>query len=190
MKKRRFSGNQYPDPPLDPQTGIALIGPRDRHQQLLDGVIQVEDLTIEELQAGKVIVDGVACRRAMPLPLQNRIHRALTKYLLDEFNKYGIDAIETITDIMYRGEGASAFQGQKDGVKRLDAAKYVLERIVGPMPTKSEISSTVTVWEGMQEEGTLFVDIEVEDIVDEPEATPPARTRGPRTRRKRAVEDS
>lgn len=124
----------------------------------------------------------------IPGPLLQRIHRELNTRLLAEFHKYGIDAIETITDIMYRGEGASAYQGQKDGVKRLDAAKYILERIVGPMPTKSEISSTVTVWEGMQEDGTLFVDIESEEILSEPEAAPPARTRGPRTRRKRAVE--
>jgi hypothetical protein len=168
--------------------------PLSRHLQFIDGIIQVQDLDIEELQRARIKNWDGGWNRGpapkMPGGLLQRIQRELNTRLLAEFNKYGIDAIETITDVMYRGEGASAFQGQKDGTKRLDAAKYVLERIVGPMPTKSEISTSVTLWEGIQEEGSLFVDIEAEEIYDEPETTPPARTRGPRTRRSRPkVED-
>lgn len=188
MVKKRVANN-YPDPDLDPDTGLALMKSRDRHQQLIDGVIQVDDLTIEELQKGKVKVDGKFCQRKIPLGVSNRIARELNKRLLAEFNKYGIDAIDTITDIMYRGEGASAFQGQKDGVKRLEAAKYVIERIVGPIPTKSEVTQTVTVWEQMNETGGLFVDVEVENIQEVEsvqKAEPAARKRGPRTRPRRA----
>jgi hypothetical protein len=177
------------------------IETRTRHQLLIDGSLQIEELDIDELQRCRIKNhEGkwpIGQPPVMPIPLQNRINRELQKRLLQEFQRYGIDAIETITDVMYRGEGASAFQGQKDGTKRLDAAKYIIERIVGPIPTKSEISQTVTVWEGMQESGGLFVDVEVTDLqevesVQEAESdarTPaaPTRKRGPRTRPSRPV---
>jgi hypothetical protein len=164
------------------------LSPRSRYQDFLDGVVEIDDLDIEELQRVRIKdYDGKfnGARQRIPLPLQNRMNRALQKYLASEFQKYGIDAIETISDVMYRGEGASAFQGQKDGTKRLDAAKYIIERIIGPIPSKTEVTTNVTVWEGLQETGGLFVDVEVTDMEEVnrvQKAEPAVRKRGPRTR--------
>lgn len=163
---------------------------KDRHQQLLDGELLPSDMTFDELRLGRGLPeDGTIPRgrvKLVPIALQNSITREYHKRLLSEFNKYGLDAIETITDVMYRGEGASAFQGQKDGTKRLDAAKYIIERIIGPIPSKSEVTTNVTVWENLTEGGELFVDIEVDEIVEEENAPEERRSaprkRGPRTR--------
>lgn len=174
------------------------LKPLTRHQAFLQGIVTVEELDDDELSKGKIKgYDGTFARGNPRIPpgLQNRIDRELRKRLLVSINKYGVDAIETIADVMYRGEGASAYQGQKDGVKRLEAAKYLLERIVGPIPSKSEISINATVWEGLVEEGGLFVDVDpadIEETIEEPEDVetpePPARKRGPRTRPRRKVE--
>jgi hypothetical protein len=166
-----------------------------RLQQLLDGYLDVKDLDMDELRLGKIrnndgsLPKGPAAR--LPPGLTSRIAREYRTQLQAEFDKYGKDAIDTITDVMYRGEGASAFQGQKDGVKRLEAAKYVIERIIGPIPSKSEVTTNVTVWEGMQETGGLFVDVDVTDIEEKknvPPREPAPRTRGPRTRPRRQME--
>lgn len=197
MKKRvqnpRVSGRGVGrEGPLQPSSEVELPS---RLQQLLDGYLDIRDLDMDELRLGRIKehngkfpVGGVV---KLPPGLSTRIAREYRIRLQAEFDKYGKDAIDTITDVMYRGEGASAFQGQKDGVKRLEAAKYVIERIVGPIPSKSEVTTTVTVWEGMQETGGLFVDVDVTDIEekkDVPSREPAPRTRGPRTRPRRQME--
>lgn len=161
--------------------------PKHRHDMLVDGELSPRDLTMDELRLGRGLSDVgrpmSGRHRAVPLSIQNAVNRELQKRLLAEFNKHGQDAIDTIIDIMYQGEGAQISHGQKDGTKRLEAAKYIIERIVGKIPDKMEVTQNVTVWEGMQDDASLFVDVDVvEEINDVQAPEPRPRARGPRTR--------
>jgi hypothetical protein len=163
-----------------------------RHDLLCDGELSPAEMTMDELRLGRGLnEDGGAPlggRRKVPQRIQTAITRELQKRLLSEFNKHGLDAINTIVDIMYGGEGAQTSHGQKDGVKKLEAAKYIIERIVGKIPDKMEVTQTVTVWDEMQHDVELFIDVEAIDV---PETEPTPRARGPRTRptRKAFLED-
>jgi hypothetical protein len=169
-----------------------------RYDDLVAGRIQVSDMDRDELRRAKLRNnDGTFSRgpaRILPESVRNQITRELHRRLYDEINLHAFDAVDTIVDVMNQGEGASAFQGQKDGTKRLDAAKYLLERVIGKIPDKSEITQTVTVWEGLNETGGLFVDIDAEEIPNDPPreletGTQPevVRKRGPRTRPNRSI---
>jgi hypothetical protein len=160
---------------------------RSRHEQLIDGSLPVSELSMDELRLGRgALEDGTFTPgrpKAVPQAIQAAIGREFRNRLLSEFNRYGPDAIETISEVMYAGEGAQTSHGTKEGTKRLDAAKYIIERIVGPIPTRSEVTTEVTIWQGLQESGELFVDIETEEIHDAPETRQPERRKiGPRTR--------
>lgn len=166
---------------------------RTRLDMLLMGDLSPADLDKDELRQGRPRgIDGTFRGRPPKVPdaIQAAIKREFHKRLFDEINKHSFDAVETIVDVMHRGEGASAFQGQKDGTKRLDAAKYLLERVIGKIPDKTENTTEITVWQGLNETGGLFVDVDVEEIRDDAQrvldvGTPGevVRKAGPRTRR-------
>lgn len=176
-----------------------------RHEQLLHGYLEVSDLDKDELRLCRIKEGGKMPRgrpRILPDSIKTKIQRELHKRLFDEINKHAFDAVDTIVDVMHQGEGASAFQGQKDGTKRFEAAKYLLERVVGKVPDKTENTSTVTVWQENLESGGLFVDVDAEEIhndtpreleagtrAEKPQST--VRKAGPRTRpRKKTVDGS
>jgi hypothetical protein len=158
---------------------------------LIDGDLAIEDLTYEELLRGKLMnkngtfTGGVS--QFIPRRFYTIMQRELVKRMTAQFHEQGQRAIEVMIEIMEEGEGASETieDGRggrittKAGTKRLEAAKYIIERIIGKIPDKTEINANVTVWEGLAEGGDLIIDVEVEDV---PENPPPKRKARPRTR--------
>ena len=158
---------------------------------LINGEITVADLSMDELRLGKIAKEDGSMpngpAKALPGNIVAQMRRELNERLLNEFNKHGQDAIDTIIEVMYAGEGASSGPMQKDGTGRLKAAQYVIERIVGKIPDKLETTQNVTIWQGVAEGGDLFIDVEADDIQEaEVVQETESRTRqGPRTSPKR-----
>lgn len=158
---------------------------------LISGEISIHELTMDELRLGKLMNDEGKFVGGTPKPLPPvivaQMRRELNTRLLDEFNKHGQDAIQTIIDVMYAGEGASSGPMQKDGTGRLKAAQYVIERIVGKIPDKLETTQNVTIWQGVAEGGDLFIDVEADDIQEAEvvQETKSQAGQGPRTGPKR-----
>lgn len=146
-----------------------------RMAAFLAGEITAEDLDEEELVKGKFRgADGTFRGRGSEL-IPRKFHEACVRELrhriMEKFQGQSMGAVDTIFDVMENGEGASETieDGRggrittKEGTGRFIAAKYVVERVIGPIPQRTETSSTLTIWQGAIEAGDLIVDVQEED---------------------------
>jgi hypothetical protein len=163
-----------------------------RWQALLDGDLAVEDLDDDEILSGRLkdASGRLSPKGANQIPrvLHEKMMRELFRRMNGVFAQHAGEAIETILDIMRNGEGEQYSQFEKSGVKRLAAAQYVVERIMGKLDTKTTVTVETTPWQDALESGELLVDIENPPIVDvevvDDRTTAPARTRAPVRRRR------
>lgn len=144
-----------------------------RYQQLMDGTLSVEDLTDEEILRGQLLDKEGKFRGRPPEYLPRDLYTSLTRELrlrmMRKFEEHGMEAVATIVEIMQDGEGAEETEFDergrpigktKGGVKRLEAAKYIVERILGPIAKEIAPEGEKTPWERAQSDGTIIVDIE------------------------------
>lgn len=152
----------------------------------------MEELTYEELRRGKLAdVNGTFKGRPpamIPAKFHTMMQRELLKRMQGQIQEQVERAIGVVIEVMEEGEGASETiesRGErittKAGTGRLKAAQYIIERVMGKVPDKTEITANVTVWEGLQEGGELLIDIDEEEA-EIVESTPPVRKKRMRTR--------
>lgn len=164
-----------------------------RWQALLDGDLAIEDLHDDELLAGRLrdATGRIAAKgpRQIPRQLHERMMRELRSRMENKFAEHVSDAVDTIVDIMHDGEGEQFSQFEKAGTKRLQAAIYVVERVMGKMEQKTVVSGEVTLWQEAVEGGDFLVELEdppvvTAEVVDETGSNAPARARPPVRRRR------
>lgn len=150
-----------------------------RYKRFIAGELPVEELTMQELTKGQLMDRDGGWKGRPPEKIPHKynaiILRELTSRMNQQFRTHAVDAIDTIADVMNNGEDVRH-------QKRLDAAKYVVERIIGKIPDRLEVTENITVWQGLQEGDGLLVDLED----DEMEAEIVSETPAPAPRRKSA----
>ena len=178
------------------RTGKAAYPPLAvRTAQLLSGDLTIEELDDEEILRGQLrSADGSFSgnrRDMVPRKLADAFRRELIRRMEDRIAAHGIEAIETVVDVMRHGEGAQLSIHEREGSNRLKAAGMILDRIMGKPEQKTVVSGEVTIWQQAIEDGSLLVDVEnpavVEaEVVAELPAAPsraPVRRRSTRARK-------
>lgn len=160
-------------------------------QDIIENPDLIQELSLEELLQGR-LRDKNGSFRGRPTALVPRefyvaAARELRRRMEDGLMALGMQAIETIEEIMAEGEGASETIQEggttttiKGGTQRLKAATYIVDRLLGKTPDRIELSADVSTWQHNVESGGLLVDVEVEDIPPAALEPAPAR-RGRRT---------
>jgi hypothetical protein len=162
----------------------------DKMQRLLDGTLEFTDLTDEELRRGQLAdKNGNFTGKPpdlIPRKFYNAMVRELTYRMNAKFREHALEAIDTVVDVMRNGEGEQFSQFERAGTGRLKAAELILNRVIGKVADKSEVSVDITTWQGLAENGELLIDVEATDLPEEVETkalpSAPTRARGPRTR--------
>lgn len=127
-----------------------------RMKDLEEGRISIEDLDMEELQRGQLrSADGRfhgPKPHHIPRAFHDAMQREISKRVQLMFNgeiKTGFDAIVEIA----KDERASVTR------ERLAAAQYIIERGVGKIAEKQEITSEVTIFEQAVSTGGFLMDL-------------------------------
>lgn len=140
-----------------------------RYQEFLEGTLNPRDLTWEELTRGQLADRNGHFSGRPPAVVPRTFHtacvREIQRRLNQRFAAAADEAVDTLVDVMRNGEGEQFSQFERGGTQRLAAAKYIIERVIGKVPDKLEVTENVTVWQGMQEGGELLVDIDAPDDV-------------------------
>lgn len=136
------------------QRSIMQLSPR--MKDLEEGRISIEDLDMEELQRGQLrSADGKfhgPKPHHIPRAFHDAMQREISKRVQLMFNgeiKTGFDAIVEIA----KDERASVTR------ERLAAAQYIIERGVGKIAEKQEITSEVTIFEQAVSTGGFLMDL-------------------------------
>ncbi len=150
-----------------------------RYLDLLDGTLKVEDLDDDEIFRGQLRDRRGGFTGKPPELIPREMYLAMTRELRVRLNRKmeaaAEEAVETVLQIMREGEGAEEtefdeYSGKpiartKAGVRRLDAAKEVLNRVLG-QPGKELVGANneeMTPWQRHQADGGLIVDIEPDE---------------------------
>ena len=108
-----------------------------RVQMLLNGTLSVDDLDDEELARGYPKAKDGTFRGVPPKVIPRAMHNAIRKKLFERAaEKLQMDLLDTVT---YMGEVVR--NTQIDPKTRLDAAKWIVERIMGKNPDRVEFSA-------------------------------------------------
>lgn len=146
-----------------------------RYDALIKGHLSAQDLDLEELQRGQLRDKNGNFTGRPPDWIPRHLHQAMIQELRhrmeQRFMEYAIPAIEEMVDIMKTGETRD--------IVRLQAATYIVERVMGKIPNQDKVSVEIAPWQKAIEGGELVIDVEAEDV--EPEIEVPVR----RPRRKR-----
>lgn len=135
-----------------------------RYQQLLDGVITIEDLDDEEIMRGQMRNVHGDFRGRPPLMVPREFATILVKRQQDVFLReiagMVLTALRTMDDIM-NGRFKSFVPG--DTSAAMQAAKLVLERYAGKVPDKLEMRAEIATWEKKAQEAIVVMDLDEED---------------------------
>lgn len=165
-----------------------------RYLELLDGTLPVSELDDEEIFRGQLRDKNGKFQGGQPQMVPRELHTALARELKarmqKKFEAAAEEAVMTVIEIMQNGEGEQFSQFQKGGVKRLQAAQYIIERVMGPLPKVDSVAPAETPWQAQVQSGELIMDIEPdeEDVHLITRADRPAR-RGRRAIRGEVVEE-
>jgi hypothetical protein len=136
----------------------------------LNGELAIEELDDEELlhgrlkdSQGRLSAKGV---NMVPRRLHEAMSRELVKRMNGKFAEHVDEAIEVILDVMRNGEGEQYSQFERAGTKRLQAAIYVVERIMGKPESNMHVTVEATPWQQAIEAGDLLVDVDQQPILD------------------------
>lgn len=137
----------------------------DRYQALLNGTLSVEDLDDDEIIKGRLRDKHGGFRGRPPYLIPRVIHQRAVKELMHRADMSILsnleDAQKAVAEIMNNPRAPA--------IARLEAAKYMWERIQGKIPDKVELDTTVRKFETLIEGGHVVVDVDIEDaeIVEE-----------------------
>jgi len=162
----------------------------DRYQALLDGTIKIEDLETDELIQGKLFNKNGDFRGRPPLMIPRTMHNAIVRELVHR-TESGLFADY---DHMYEVLVGVATNERVNAQARVQAAIYVIERISGKIPDKTEMSLEVRKFEQMVEEGKLMIDLgelpaltsQAHEVVVDAEVVEEKPTPPPRVKRRRS----
>lgn len=150
-----------PDGTAKPRAGVVQVS--GRIQMLLDGRISIDDLDDEELARGRPrssdgTFKGVA-PKVIPTALHNRMRKELFERAETKLRTGLVDSAKFMIDVV---------GNDKIDVKtRLDAAKWVFERVMGKNPDRVQLSADAPFMELFEElsRGPRKVHVEAE-VVD------------------------
>jgi hypothetical protein len=164
----------------------------DRYQALLNGTLKVEDLDIEELMRGQLMNRRGDFRGRPPKNIPRNMHQAAVRELIHRSEKNLLGKLVNMYDVLEE----VALNPRINGQARVAAATYIIERISGKIPDRSEVSLELTKFNELVEAGELIMDIgelkaltkdahevvvDAEVVPDEPPPPPrPKRRRSPR----------
>jgi len=136
----------------------------DRYQQLIDGVITVDDLDDEEIARGQLRdVNGRftgGTPRAIPWVMHDALRGAMERRMQRQLMAKMPEVTEQLLKV--------ATDPRTNSVARIQAAQLVYERAFGKVPDKSEVKVEVTAkWEQAAKGGRIFVDLETEETETE-----------------------
>ncbi len=136
----------------------AMNGERSRWQQLLDGDLSIDDLDDEELAKGRCRdKDGGFSGRPpkmVPRELSDRMRSELLKRGDALFAGAFVQAIEAL--------GAIAASAEAKESDRINAAKYVIERVAGKVPDKVEVRAADP-WQQIIDDILVVPDMEAKE---------------------------
>ena len=125
---------------------------------------------------------------AIPREFHDAVANELRRRMRQRLEALGLEAIDTVAQVMREGEGEQYDQYSRAGTGRLKAAQEVLNRVIGKVPDKVEARVELSPWEQMQGGADLVIDVEVLDEAPAVQPGPsndgrqlPGRTRGRRT---------
>lgn len=139
--------------------------PPDKYQALIDGRLSVDDLDDDEIIRGQLRDKNGRFSGRPPLVIPRALHQKAVEELKRRADNALLehlgDAQMAIVDVMNNKRAPA--------MARVEAAKYMWERIQGKIPDKVQVDSTVRVFEELVDAGAIVVDIDVEDaeIVEE-----------------------
>ena len=146
------------------EKGLAVRA-TDRYQAMLNGTLSVEDLDDDEIIRGQLRDKNGQFRGSAPLLIPRVFHQRAVKELMHRADMSILsnltDAQKAVADIMNNPKAPA--------IARLEAAKYMWERIQGKIPDKVELDTTIRKFETLIEGGHVLVDVDIEDaeIVEE-----------------------
>lgn len=135
------------------QRSIMQLSPR--MKDLEEGRLSIEDLDIEELQRGQLrSADGKfhgPKPHHIPRAFHDTMQRELSKRMQLMFNGKLQSSFDVIVELAESPRTASR--------ERLAAAQYIMERGIGKIVEKQEITSEVTVFEHQVSTGGFLMDL-------------------------------
>ena len=143
----------------------------DRYQQLIDGVISIDDLDEEEIIRGQLRDANGNFSGTPPRAIPWTLHDALRHTMEQRMQRRMMASLPEVLDSLVR-----TAKFDRSGAARVAAAQLILDRTLGKVPDKAEVKHTVTAkWEDAAKGGRIFVDLAA-DVVDAEvveDATPP-----------------
>lgn len=136
---------------------------------MLDGSLPLSELDDDEIFQGQLKDKNGQFRgnapEFIPRELYISLSRELRERLRKKFQEAAPRAVEVIIEVMEDGEGEQFSQFEKAGTKRLDAAKYVVDRVLGPMGKEIDAkpAEEESPWTRQQTKGHLLIDIEPDE---------------------------
>lgn len=137
----------------------------ERYQQLIDGVITVDDLDDDEIARGQLRDTNGNFTGSAPKAIPWVMHDALRASMERRIQRQLMSKMTEVTDALlqiatYEGYGTEA---------RVKAMALIFDRALGKVPDKSESKVTITAkWEDAAAGGRLFIDLDEPqgDVVD------------------------
>ena len=143
-----------------------------RYQQLIDGVINIEDLDEEELFRGQLRDSRGVIRGAPPKAIPWAMHKAYVDHVGQRLERTIIGSMEEIVEglISIATGGRRTGDYGDTGIAmdvRAKAQMYLLDRILGKPTERQQVDVQLHAkWEQAFEGGSLVVDVPESDIID------------------------
>lgn len=164
-----------------------------RYQALVDGDLKVEELDTEELVRGQLMDKNGHFSGRPPLAIPRNFHQAAVRELIHRSEKNLLGKLMNMYDVLEE----VAMNKHTNGQARVQAAVYIIERISGKIPDRSQVSLEVTKFQELIEDGELIMDIgdlkaltkDAHEVVVDAEVVPDEEVKPPpRPKRRRSTD--
>lgn len=168
-------------------------GLSDRYELLVTGEIKIEDLDTEELMRGQLMDKNGHFTGRPPKAIPRNFHQAAVRELIHRSEKNLLGKLMNMYDVLEE----VAMNKHTNGQARVQAAVYIIERISGKIPDRSQVSLEVTKFQELVDAGELIMDIgelksltaQAHDIVVDAEVVPDEEVKPPpRPKRRRSTD--
>lgn len=143
-----------PPPEGEPWPKRAKLTPR--MQAIADGRIPVDELDDEELLRGVLRDKNGNIGGKPPIAIPREMHRAVVEEVIRRTEGSLIGDLEDMYDVLKQ----IALSKSAAAVARNQAAIYIIERISGKIPEKSQVNVQISKFEELVESGTILYDLE------------------------------
>jgi hypothetical protein len=131
-----------------------------RYQDLIDGVISIEDLDDEEIMRGQLRNSDGTFRGPHPQAIPWSMHEALRNAMSKQMERKLAVALPQMVDSLIR----IANNPRAGAEARVKAISLAMDRALGKVVEKQEINQTTTMrWEEAASSGRIFVDLDPEE---------------------------